>query len=126
MFFNQTQALTAERFHSRAQVYVNYTHEFNYFVLHTTYSASFQLTRRLQRRSLRLPTRSKSAQNGHLCTTAQAGADPCIFVCTISFKTNWDTYSLRIISCLVQVLSHNFSPPRPPPRSMLLCCMQKL
>ena len=45
---------------------------------------------------------------------------------TISFKTNWDTYSLRIISCLVQVLSHNFSPPRPPPRSMLLCCMQKL
>ena len=44
----------------------------------------------------------------------------------ISFKTNWDTYSLRIISCLVQVLSHNFSPPRPPPRSMLLCCMQKL
>ena len=31
---------------------------------------------RLQRRSLRLPTRSKSAQTGHLCTTAQAGADP--------------------------------------------------
>ena len=37
-------------------------------------------TRRLQRRSLRLPTRSKSAQTGHLCTTAQAGADPGIFV----------------------------------------------
>ena len=35
-------------------------------------------TRRLQRRSLRLPTRSKSAQTGHLCTTAQAGADPGI------------------------------------------------
>ena len=45
---------------------------------------------------------------------------------TISFKTNWDTYSLSIISCLVQVLPHNFSPPWPPPRSMLLCCMQKL
>ena len=41
-----------------------------------------KLTRRLQRRSLRLPTRSKSAQTGHLCTTAtaQAGADPGIFV----------------------------------------------
>ena len=34
-------------------------------------------TRRLQRRSLRLPTKSESAQTGHLCTTAQAG----IFVC---------------------------------------------
>ena len=38
----------------------------------------FRQTRRLQRRSLRLPTRSKSAQTGHLCTTAQAGADPGI------------------------------------------------
>ena len=43
------------------------------------------LTRRLQRRSLRLPTRSKSAQTGHLCTTAQAGADPGIFVCRSKF-----------------------------------------
>ena len=43
------------------------------------------LTRRLQRRSLRLPTRSKSAQTGHLCTTAQAGADPDIFVCRSKF-----------------------------------------
>ena len=42
-------------------------------------------TRRLQRRSLRLPTRSKSAQTGHLCTTAQAGADPGIFVCRSKF-----------------------------------------
>ena len=42
-------------------------------------------TRRLQRRSLRLPTRSKSAQTGHLCTTAQAGADPGIFVCWSKF-----------------------------------------
>ena len=25
---------------------------------------------------------------------------------TISFKTNWDTYSLCIISCVVQFLSH--------------------
>ena len=32
------------------------------------------ITRRLQRRSLRLPTKSKWAQTGHLCTTAQAGA----------------------------------------------------
>ena len=38
--------------------------------------ANFSETRRLQRRSLRLQTRSKSAQTGHLCTTAQAGADP--------------------------------------------------
>ena len=45
----------------------------------------FLLTRRLQRRSLRLPTRSKSAQTGHLCTTAQAGADPGIFVCRSKF-----------------------------------------
>ena len=43
------------------------------------------ITRRLQRRSLRLPTRSKSAQTGHLCTTAQAGADPGIFVCRSKF-----------------------------------------
>ena len=42
-------------------------------------------TRRLQRRSLRLPTRSKSAQTGHLCTTVQAGADPGIFVCRSKF-----------------------------------------
>ena len=42
-------------------------------------------TRRLQRRSLRLPTRSKSAQTGHLCTTTQAGADPGIFVCRSKF-----------------------------------------
>ena len=42
-------------------------------------------TRRLQRRSLRLPTRSKTAQTGHLCTTAQAGADPGIFVCRSQF-----------------------------------------
>ena len=42
-------------------------------------------TRRLQRRSLRLPTRSKSAQTGHLYTTAQAGADPGIFVCKSKF-----------------------------------------
>ena len=35
-------------------------------------------TRRLHRRSLRLPTRRKWAQSGYLCTTpstAQAGAD---------------------------------------------------
>ena len=44
---------------------------------------SFYLTRRLQRRSLRLP-RSKSAQTGHLCT-AQAGVDPEIFVCKSKF-----------------------------------------
>ena len=43
------------------------------------------VTRRLQRRSLRLPTRSKSAQTGLLCTTAQAGADPGIFVCRSKF-----------------------------------------
>ena len=43
------------------------------------------LTRRLRRRSLHLPTRSKSAQTGHLCTTAQAGADPGIFVCRSKF-----------------------------------------
>ena len=43
------------------------------------------VTRRLQRRSLRLPTRSKSAQTGHLCTTAQARADPGIFVCRSKF-----------------------------------------
>ena len=43
------------------------------------------ITRRLQRRSLRLPTRSKSAQTGHLCTTAQAGGDPGIFVCRSKF-----------------------------------------
>ena len=42
-------------------------------ILHTT--------RRLQRPSIRLPTRSKSAQTGHLCTTAQAGADQGIFLC---------------------------------------------
>ena len=30
MFINQTQALSAERFDLRAEVYVNYTHEFNY------------------------------------------------------------------------------------------------
>ena len=42
-------------------------------------------TRRLQRRSLRLPTRSKSARTGHLCTTAQAGADPGFFVCRSKF-----------------------------------------
>ena len=41
IFINQTQALTAERFDLRAQVYVNYTHEFNYLVLHATYSTSF-------------------------------------------------------------------------------------
>ena len=46
---------------------------------------NFILTRRLQRRSLRLPTRSKSAQTGHMCTTAQAGADPGIFVCSSKF-----------------------------------------
>ena len=38
-----------------------------------------------QRRSLRLPTRNKSSQTGHLCTTAQAGADPGIFVCRSNF-----------------------------------------
>ena len=43
MFINRTQALTAEHFDSRAQVYVNNTHEFNYFVLHATYSTSLQL-----------------------------------------------------------------------------------
>ena len=43
MFINQTEALTAERFDLRAQVYVNYIHEFNYLVLHATYSTSFQL-----------------------------------------------------------------------------------
>ena len=43
-------------------------------------------TRRLQRRSLRLPTRSKSAQTGHLCSApAQAGADPGILVCRSNF-----------------------------------------
>ena len=46
-------------------------------ILHTT--------RRLQRRSLRLPTRSKSAQTEHLCTTAQVEADPGIFVCRSKF-----------------------------------------
>ena len=42
----------------------------------------FYQTRRLHRRSLRLPTRRKWAQSGYLCTTdgttpstAQAGAD---------------------------------------------------
>ena len=38
----------------------------------------FRETRRLHRRSLRLPTRRKWAQSGYLCTTpstAQAGAD---------------------------------------------------
>ena len=38
-------------------------------------------TRRLHRRSLRLPTRRKWAQSGYLCTTpstAQAGADAAI------------------------------------------------
>ena len=38
----------------------------------------FNRTRRLHRRSLRLPTRRKWAQSGYLCTTpstAQAGAD---------------------------------------------------
>ena len=53
------------------------------------YSGSARLvsfeTRRLQRRSLRLPTRSKSVQTGYLCTTAQAGADPGIFVCRSKF-----------------------------------------
>ena len=37
-----------------------------------------KVTRRLHRRSLRLPTRRKWAQSGYLCTTpstAQAGAD---------------------------------------------------
>ena len=37
-----------------------------------------ELTRRLHRRSLRLPTRRKWAQSGYICTTlytAQAGAD---------------------------------------------------
>ena len=48
-------------------------------------AAVLKKTRRLQRRSLRLPTRSKSAQTGHLCTTAQAGADPGIFVCWSKF-----------------------------------------
>ena len=42
-------------------------------------------TRRRQRRSLRLPTRSKSTQTGHLYTTAQAGTDPGIFVCGSKF-----------------------------------------
>ena len=43
--------------------------------------------RRLQRRSLRLPTRSKSTQTGHLRTTAHAGTDmiPGIFVCRSKF-----------------------------------------
>ena len=39
---------------------------------------SLSSTRRLHRRSLRLPTRRKWAQSGYLCTTpstAQAGAD---------------------------------------------------
>ena len=40
----------------------------------STYVIRIPKTRRLQRRSLRLPTRSKSAQTGHLCTTVQAGA----------------------------------------------------
>ena len=42
-------------------------------------------TRRLQKRLLRLPSRSKSAQTGHLCTMAQAGVDPGIFVCRSKF-----------------------------------------
>ena len=46
--------------------------------LHQASAIDLNLTRRLQSRSLRLPTRSKSAQTGHLCTTAQAGADPGI------------------------------------------------
>ena len=39
---------------------------------------AFEETRRLHRRSLRLPTRRKWVQSGYLCTTpstAQAGAD---------------------------------------------------
>ena len=39
-------------------------------------TGALKQTRRLQRRSLRLPTRSKSTQTGHLCTTAQVGTDP--------------------------------------------------
>ena len=40
--------------------------------------SEYETTRRLHRRSLRLPTRRKWAQSGYLCTTpstAQAGAD---------------------------------------------------
>ena len=43
-----------------------------------TSDISLSKTRRLHRRSLRLPTRRKWAQSGYLCTTpstAQAGAD---------------------------------------------------
>ena len=44
----------------------------------TTENRGLKITRRLHRRSLRLPTRRKWAQSGYLCTTpstAQAGAD---------------------------------------------------
>ena len=49
-------------------------------------------TRHLQRRSLRLPTTSKSAQTGHLCTTAQAGTDPRHFrmQVKISWSQSWE------------------------------------
>ena len=40
-----------------------------------TYNCILTTTRRLHRRSLRLPTKRKWAQSGYLCTTAQAGAD---------------------------------------------------
>ena len=39
---------------------------------------------------------------------------------TISFKTNWDTYSLCIISCLGQFLSH--ISPLPGPLPDQCCC----
>ena len=55
-----------------------------YLINNKFVSPNFE-TRRLQRRSLRLPTRSKSAQTGHLCTTVQAGADPGIFICRSKF-----------------------------------------
>ena len=45
------------------------------------------ITRRLQGRSLRLPTRSKSTQTGHLYTTAQAGTDPRHFRMLV--KISW-------------------------------------
>ena len=58
---------------------------FNRNTVKVARSVTVVSTRRLQRRSLRLPTRGKSAQTGHLCTTAQTGVDPGIFVCRSKF-----------------------------------------
>ena len=76
------ECLLYDQTHRQSILWVKLPHmacisrDFDYFIRNT---------RRLQRRSLRLPTRSKSEQTGHLCTTAQAGADPGIFVCRSKF-----------------------------------------